>query len=66
MSSIDPMLHPLTTLMADLSKPEQLHLMKTHPFFTGSCPKCQRQAKQASRAPVSWCCDRCGWKDTCA
>jgi hypothetical protein len=54
---------PLTKFLARLSPTEQLHVIMTHPFFTGKCPQCRYEFKQAGFPPSPWNCDECGWID---
>lgn len=45
---------------------EELRVLHNHPFFTGACPHCRHQFKDASAPPVYWDCPKCGWIDDLA
>jgi hypothetical protein len=45
---------------------EELRVLHNHPFFTGACPRCRHQFKDASAPPVYWDCPKCGWIDDLA
>jgi ribosomal protein L37AE/L43A len=45
---------------------EELKVLHDHPFFTGSCPRCRHQFKDAIAPPVYWDCPKCGWTDDLA
>jgi hypothetical protein len=45
------------------SQDEQLHLLDTHPLFTGRCPNCEMPLLQTDPPRVHWDCRRCGWVD---
>jgi hypothetical protein len=62
----DPILHPLTHVLAQLSRSEQLEVMQTHPLFTGKCPCCDASLPVSKQAPTQLNCDHCGWVDPVA
>ena len=45
---------------------EELKVLQDHPFFTGSCPRCRHQFKDAIAPPIYWDCPKCGWTDDLA
>jgi hypothetical protein len=56
-------IHPMTQVLARLSRPEQLLILNTHPLFTGKCPCCGEIVPFTKLPPISWDCHRCGWLD---
>ncbi len=45
---------------------EELRVLHDHPFFTGACPRCRHQFKDAVAPPTYWDCPKCGWVDDLA
>jgi hypothetical protein len=62
----DPILHPLTHVLARLSRSEQLEVMQTHPLFTGKCPCCGAEVSSHKQAPNQLECHSCDWVDELA
>jgi hypothetical protein len=56
-------IHPMTQVLARLTRPEQLHVLNTHPLFTGKCPCCSANVPSSKFSPIRWDCDECGWLD---
>ncbi|MBW4552137.1 MAG: hypothetical protein KME35_13670 [Aphanocapsa sp. GSE-SYN-MK-11-07L] len=56
-------IHPITQVLARLSRPEQLRVLNTHPLFTGKCPCCGTSVPLSKFPPISWDCHQCGWLD---
>jgi hypothetical protein len=46
-----------------LTLEEQVHLLDTHPLFTGRCPDCDYAYPQDAPPPVQWRCPQCGWQE---
>jgi hypothetical protein len=44
-----------------LSSADRLHLIETHPLFTGVCPQCRFRYPETPA--VHWDCPNCGWVD---
>uniref|UniRef100_B8HWA2 Uncharacterized protein n=1 Tax=Cyanothece sp. (strain PCC 7425 / ATCC 29141) TaxID=395961 RepID=B8HWA2_CYAP4 len=59
----DRIIHPITQVLARLSRSEQLEVMQTHPLFTGKCPCCGSRVPHHSLPPARWDCHDCGWED---
>lgn len=57
---------PLTQLLSQLTRAEQLQVIMEHPFFTGHCPQCQHEFDRLAsvpNSPADWQCPYCGWMD---
>jgi hypothetical protein len=59
----DPIIHPLTHVLARLSRSEQLQVMQTHPLFTGKCPCCGTSISTTVQSTHQLNCHSCGWVD---
>lgn len=44
-----------------LNQSDRLHLLQTHPLFTGTCPACGYHFTDSPE--VHWDCPACAWKD---
>lgn len=46
-----------------LTTEQQLHLLDTHPLFTGKCPECGHTFNRDYAAIIHYDCPECGWMD---
>lgn len=46
-----------------LTQEQQLHLLNTHPLFTGKCPECGYTFNRDYAAIIHYDCPECGWMD---
>jgi hypothetical protein len=46
-----------------LTREEQWHILETHPFFTGVCPKCKYRFQGHVPELIHFDCPVCGWID---
>jgi transposase len=53
----------LMSFLSQLSYAEQMHVVTTHPFFTGTCPHCQHKYEHRVKPNAAWDCPECGWRD---
>jgi hypothetical protein len=60
----DPIIHPLTHVLARLSRDEQLQVMHTHPLFTGKCPCCGTAIVATQPNSAELVCHACDWQDS--
>jgi rubrerythrin len=42
---------------------EQLEILDTHPFFTGTCPQCGHEFETSPPPHAPWPCPRCNWME---
>lgn len=42
---------------------EQLEILDSHPFFTGTCPQCGHKFESSPLPHALWHCPRCDWME---
>ena len=55
--------YSVTEFLSQVSRVEELDVLKDHPFFTGVCPKCSHGYSNLDHPPLFWDCAACGWQD---
>lgn len=55
--------YSVAEFLAQANNIDDLRVLATHPFFTGSCPHCGHSFPQLSSPPLYWDCANCGWQD---
>jgi hypothetical protein len=55
--------YSVAEFLARATNIEELKVLHNHPFFTGSCPKCQHEFPKTDSPSVYWDCPQCDWRD---
>jgi hypothetical protein len=55
--------YSVAEFLAQVSRVEELELLKTHPIFTATCPTCGHAFTHFDTPPLFWDCPQCGWVD---
>lgn len=55
--------YSVAEFLAQVSRVEELELLKTHPIFTAACPSCGHAFTHFDTPPLFWDCPQCGWVD---